>query len=441
MNARINKAEVTCYDVAVVGGGLAGLTAAIYAARGGKSVVVLERSEALGGRARSFEHEGTVFNLGGHALYQKSEAAPIFKELGVTYTGTIPSPNGNLAMYQEKLNFLPGGFLSMLRTRLITPKQKLALMPIMIAMATAKTKPLYNVSLRMWVEGKTNDPILRDLLYGIFRITNYANAPDLQSAGAALEQVQKALRGNVKYVDGGWQSLVDSLAQRAEDAGVHVITGARVSRVTTTNGRVTGVALQDGSSIQASHVILTTPPRTSASFVESDAHAYLNAWADKLKPSKAACLDLALTHLPDPKVQFVLGLDEPYYLSVHTRYAKLGEPSQVMLHTLKYLPPDHSQSTEELRQELESYLDRFQPGWRELTLHQQFLPSMIVSHAIVTTTMHGPMGRPSPEVPGTRGLWLAGDWVQSNGMLADAAVASGKQAAFKVLEQSPVHVA
>ena len=38
------------FDVAIVGGGLAGLTASIYLAKAGKKVIVLEKSSQFGGR-------------------------------------------------------------------------------------------------------------------------------------------------------------------------------------------------------------------------------------------------------------------------------------------------------------------------------------------------------------------------------------------------------
>ena len=52
----------------VVGGGLAGLTAANALAAEGRKVVLLEQSEHLGGRAMTRQDRGYLLNLGPHAL-------------------------------------------------------------------------------------------------------------------------------------------------------------------------------------------------------------------------------------------------------------------------------------------------------------------------------------------------------------------------------------
>src|SRR5437763_10093356 len=55
--------------ITVVGGGLAGLTAAIRAAEGGVSVRLLEAHSALGGRARTTDGPYKA-NLGPHVIYR-----------------------------------------------------------------------------------------------------------------------------------------------------------------------------------------------------------------------------------------------------------------------------------------------------------------------------------------------------------------------------------
>ena len=54
-------------EITVVGGGIAGLTAAIACAEGGANVRLLEAHEALGGRARSADGQFKA-NLGPHAI-------------------------------------------------------------------------------------------------------------------------------------------------------------------------------------------------------------------------------------------------------------------------------------------------------------------------------------------------------------------------------------
>jgi phytoene dehydrogenase-like protein len=83
-------------DLIVVGGGLAGLTAAALVARAGRSVVVLEQAGQLGGRAATHVHQGAHFNLGAHALYCRGRAFRLFTDLRVPFTGRFPNPGRSL---------------------------------------------------------------------------------------------------------------------------------------------------------------------------------------------------------------------------------------------------------------------------------------------------------------------------------------------------------
>jgi phytoene dehydrogenase-like protein len=61
---------------------------------------------------------------------------------------------------------------------------------------------------------------------------------------------------------------------------------------------------------------------------------------------------------------------------------------------------------------------------------------MVVSNALVTAAAGGTAGRPGAAVPGIANLYVAGDWVGPDGMLADASLASARRAAHAAVRDA-----
>jgi len=70
-------------DVLIVGGGVAGLTAAAYCAKAGWNTLLLERADHTGGLVGSFAREGFTFDAGIRALEDSGVIAPMLRSLGI----------------------------------------------------------------------------------------------------------------------------------------------------------------------------------------------------------------------------------------------------------------------------------------------------------------------------------------------------------------------
>lgn len=427
-------------DVVVIGAGLAGLTAATLLARAGKTVRLFEKARTVGGRAVTQQREGFHFNLGPHALYRGGPGARILRDLGVQFHGGTPLVSGNYAIAGGKKHTLPGGFVSLLTTSLFGVAGKLEAARILGALPKIDTSPLQGVTVRAWLAQSVRDPRVQQLLQALFRVSTYANDPERQSAGAALAQLQLASARGVSYLDGGWQTLVDGLRQVAQHAGVHLETSCKVTTIEHQT-TVQGVALDDGTFIQATGVVITGSPTEAVALVRGHAKTLMQQWATAAVPVHAACLDVGLSRLPQPRARFALGIDRPLYLSVHSAVARLAPSGGAVIHVAKYLPSEPTSEATADEHELEALLDLVQPGWREVLVERRFLPHLTVSHALVPATGGGITGHPGPAVPGVRDLYLAGDWVGTEGLLADASLASAKQAAELILRSTQERIA
>jgi phytoene dehydrogenase-like protein len=444
-------------NVVIVGGGLAGLAASIYLARGGRRVTVFEKRRNLGGRAITHLRHGYRFNLGAHAFYRTGAAARVCKELGVPVPGVVPKP-GAIAMIGGEERMLPTRILSLLATSLLSIAGKAQL-------ASALWKIRRGVdagalTLRQWLDANVSDARARQVLESLVRLATYSDHAEMASATLSLAQMKVALRGAV-YVHEGWQHIIDSMHSTAISSGVNFVTSSRIVGVDVENGGVRAVRLGgleidadrmdtqavaypevlpehvDGARLPADTVLLAVDPATAAELA-GDAGA---SWA-KARPVTAACLDVALRTLPSPKRTFALGIDEPLYFAAHSTWAQLAPKGGALIHTVKYRReqtatdleiegerPRRDATAAADERTLEALLDRMQPGWRDVLVHRRFLPSMTVSNALVTPSSPRP-----PAQTSVRGLYIAGDWVGEEGLLSDAALASARAAAKAVLQ-------
>lgn len=71
------------YDVIVVGGGLAGLTAAAYLSRAGRSVLLCEKEGVCGGLISSFTRDGFMYDGGIRSTENAGVLFPMLKQLGL----------------------------------------------------------------------------------------------------------------------------------------------------------------------------------------------------------------------------------------------------------------------------------------------------------------------------------------------------------------------
>src|SRR5918999_1205684 len=420
-------------DVIVIGGGLAGLTTAALLARAGKSVTLFEQSSSeMGGRARTSIYDGFYFNQGPHALFLADAGAAVLQELGIAYTGGIPPPTGLRIRQEEKYRLLVNS-----SSASIPPESQNisgeAFDQFFDLVNKIDFTELENVSVQEWIDRNIHDADAIAMMKALVSLTTYANDPDIQSAGSALHLIHLYKLGGVMYLDGGWQTLVDGLLTVATNAKAGIVRGKKATKVQRSNSGWL-VTLADHTQIPAKILVIAAGPRDAqALFHDGERPEVLSKAVKETKPVRMACLDVALSSLPQKDVLFALGIDSPLYYSVHSAAARLAPENGALIHVAKYLGASIQSKPKEDGKELEELLDLLQPGWRQVVVKKRPLPNMVLSNALVTAANGGLSGRPDPKIEDS--LYIVGDWVGSEGLLSSTSFASAKQVAQLILNE------
>ena len=385
----------------VIGGGPAGLVAAIRLAEGGVETTLLEAASQLGGRAACEHREGFWLNQGPHALYAGGPAMRELRALGVQLKWWNPASPNSVFVRDGKPRRSPGGLLGMA--------------PLLRQIYRRPPEELAGLSTGEWLRQTLRSQKARAAAAALVRVTTFVADQEQLSAEVAARQLKLGIAPGVRYLEGGWQSLVNALAARAEEAGVALRTRAAARVIHQEAGGWTA-ALDEETLHADALVVAVGEPDDAAKLLGEKAPAAPGPAAE------LSVLDLGLRSLPKRTRRFALGVDAPTYLSRHS-------------------PPDHRDGVllslasyaREPRQGLEEMADTVQPGWRERLVFDRFLPRMVPVSAIATPATGGLAGR--PQVDRGAGLYLAGDWIGPEGWLVDAAISSGAAAAAAALSR------
>lgn len=238
--------------VAVLGGGVAGLSAARELRRLGHEVLLFERSERVGGQLRTVDVQGTPLECFYHHIFTNDTiVADLIAEMGLgDRLRWVPSKVGFFCQERvwdfvspaDLLRFSPLPLLDRLRLGLASVYLQRQADWRRFEQETAE------VWLRRWAGERSYQVIWEPLLYGKF-------GDAASSVGMAWFQWKMRLRFGSRrglgreylgYLEGSfgqvWQLLGESLTRE----GVHVYTGAHATAVRTVDGRAAGVALAAG---------------------------------------------------------------------------------------------------------------------------------------------------------------------------------------------------
>jgi phytoene dehydrogenase-like protein len=178
--------------------------------------------------------------------------------------------------------------------------------------------------------------------------------------------------------------------------------------------------------VRSTAVIIALRPQDAVKLIDETAYPTLRQIVDTIIPAQVACLDVALSRLPDPSHPVVQDLERPRFMSAQSVFSQVAPVGGALIYTFKQLDPTRSSDPKEDEHDLEEFLDTVQPGWREVLVKRFFLPRIDAIGMLPTASDGGYAGRPKPQAVGMPNVYLTGDWI-GEGFLSDASMGSARQ--------------
>ncbi len=295
------------YDVAIVGGGHNGLSAACYLAMGGKKVVVIEALEKAGGMCSSgylipeapqhLVHPCALdlMSLRVHPMMpQELELERHgFKQVEMTPGYVYLHPDGSSLVFWRDVDKTAAEirrfsesdateFIALMKVVNAFIDMAIPMMRVdpsqrnVGAKLQALTALIRNRHLKPEIMGMAGSPAYQVIMERFEHpVTQSALCCLLGAAGPITSEATGIyfallgflLRTGVGRVIGGMQTLSNAMVARLEELGGNLLLDAPVAEIVAQDGKATGVRLRDGRLIAARAVVASIHPKTAFDLV------------------------------------------------------------------------------------------------------------------------------------------------------------------------------
>lgn len=263
-------------DVIIIGGGVAGLMAGIELASSGKSVVLLEKEDVVGGQCKTevlkTNGEEYRFDYGGHRFITNNEYLLDFVE-DVLGDELLVAQRSSVILHKNRMYEYPLNIKNLLKVAPLSLLAGAFIDTLKIVLKMTKTN---DKNFKTWITSRFGKTLYKNF-FGPYTEKLWGIKPKYLSADWAGQRIslvdlkdvaKKLLFKNKKtartyaksyrYPKYGFGSLPIKMAKRFEDLGGVIITNAQASEFTYDDTKIKSVKTKDNEYF-ADNIISTMP--------------------------------------------------------------------------------------------------------------------------------------------------------------------------------------
>ncbi|OHC00814.1 MAG: hypothetical protein A3G70_02465 [Planctomycetes bacterium RIFCSPLOWO2_12_FULL_39_13] len=256
-----------CYDVIVIGAGIAGLICAAFLAKNGKKVLLIEQHSIPGGYCTSFKRKGFNFDAAVHHIGgcgKWSIVGRCFKTLGIEMNFYPLDPMDNLIFPKFSIE-IPANledYITRLQERYQSEKDSV--------------KNFFNDFIKLYratfnneksqIIDKYKDKTFGEMLNAFFKNDElkmvlsgqwgYIGLPPAKASAIGMCQMMiNYLKDGAFFPSGGTQEFANAIFKKFIDFGGHVMLSFKVKKILSSGNTVKGVKLEEGKEIASDVVV------------------------------------------------------------------------------------------------------------------------------------------------------------------------------------------